>query len=342
MARRLISAYLYLEVYMHRILAFSALILFACACAYTSPTPALVPAPIPTQTTSKDESYSGGLRTLFVSEPSQLRGIDKRAPYFQVEAGDALRGELGLVNEFPDVKDVVLILMLNYKQSLFAVEQNDLAATYLLTLEPGQEIHLHVRTQSLPTAFYDVAWVFVVDPDNLATDTLARARSEFVPINRSNVYVGNTLPSTPQFTAFEQTQPDPDSHYAFLFSLEQTADSFDLWPEVTVPPDTPLHFFVRFGVERTEVVDSRADVPIALVGFLDNHQVKINAQDVIFGLARQGKITTVPITIQAPHEPGPHLFFIHRFPHPFVQIGTSSIPFQSLATQRVLIHVSPN
>lgn len=325
---------------MRRLLPLIGIILLS-ACAQSSLLHPLPTEPSATPTvSSRNESYSGGLRTLFVSEPGQLRGMENKAPYFQVNPGDSLRGQVGLVNEFPDTKQVLFFLMLNYAQSDFAVEGGEFASSYRATLKPGAELSLQVRTRTLLEGYYDIAWVFVIDPDNLQVDTRSRARTEWTPLNRSHAFVGSASPPVLNLKPFDNLILNPSSGYSHLFSLEASAESFDLWSEVIVKPGAWLNFFVRFGVPSSQVLNGQDQVPIALIGFLDYRQVKLNDQDVIYGLAKNGYITTIPLRLQAPRTPGTYQFFVHRFPNPYTPVGLSTVPFNSLSTQRIVIYVT--
>ncbi|MCL5952747.1 MAG: hypothetical protein M1132_13685 [Chloroflexi bacterium] len=278
---------------------------------------------------------------MFISNPDQLRWTNDRAQFFLVTPGDALRGEVGLVNEFPDAKQVLLLLLLNYMQSDFAVDGGELRPDYRISLEPSQEFHITVRTRNLDVGYYDLIWVFVIDPENLQTDTRSRARTQFTPIDRSSVYVGDASPPTPRLTTFSNFIPDPSLGYSSLFSLEAEADSFSLWSDTNATSDTSLDFFLRFGVEKSQRISEGDEVPMALVGFVDYRQVKLSGEDVVFGLAKSGNLTTVPLRIQSPHTPGLHQFFVHRFPYPYTQVPRDSVPFRSMSSQRLVIHVAP-
>src|SRR5574341_1216150 len=67
------------------------------------------------------DAYTGGFLTSFRANSKQLRGTQNNARSFQLNSDESLKGEIGILNEFPDSKQVLITLLLNYIQSDFAV-----------------------------------------------------------------------------------------------------------------------------------------------------------------------------------------------------------------------------
>lgn len=299
-----------------------------------------------TTTPASDEAYRGGINTHFDSVAGQHRyapSQDKMSSVYNVTPGEALQGELGLWSTFPDTKHVTLILLLNYQQAQFRLNDQPVADSIDLDLISDQQQKYQFSTQPLVKGYYDFAIVIMVDPYNTAMDTRTRIRTTFTPVIRGSVFVGDVKPPTMQFEPFQNTEKVGERFSDLCFITEQS-NGLNQWPGQQVAPGEKLSLFVRTVPLKGNVRPDAAaqTVPVALVAFMDNHVVPIGDQPAVYGLTQHGEISTLPITITAPNQVGKHQFFVHQFPNPFVETITTSQgeqSFYSLSTQRIVLDV---
>lgn len=285
------------------------------------------------------ETYSGGLRTRFESIPSQRQYASDEFPgAFQVQPGQPLEGEFAAINNFPDTKEGLLLLLLNYRQQMFRVNGEDALPFYQFTFGSGEQISFSLTTELLAEGYYDLAWVVIVDPYKADPDLLSRVRSSFSPVLRRSVYVGDVAPPRIAFQPFAGVTADSSPYNEALYITERE-DRLGPWPEFEVRPQESVQAFLRFGVPRYEDPTDKKEVPMAFVAFMDYQQVPLGTdQPALFGLAKAGEIVTVPLTIAEKGE-GTHFYFIHRFPWPYTPIMGETRGLQSQATPTVIIHV---
>ena len=323
------------------VLAFS---LFACQ-GITAPLPRW---PVATEIAVDDE-YGGGIGSRFDSTPDQQRYDDPSDTagsftwgVYQVEPGDALQGELGLLNHFSNTMPVRLLLLMNYEQAEFQLDDRGFASSFETELLPDQVYTYTLTTGPLEEGYYDFAMVVVINPEITAMDTLSRVRTTFTPVIRRSVFVGNAMPPTIEFQPFQTVMDDPNGGSFPI--LTDKSRKFNLWPGPgrKVAPGVEFDIFLRFGTPdytaRRGGDLNKDDVPIALVAFMDDQVVPIGVDSVVYGKEYRGEVVTIPITVVAPKTPGIHQFFIHRFPNPYVRMR-KDVLVDSLSSQRIVIEV---
>ena len=315
----------------------------------------LLPLPVATEVVWEDV-YSGGIRSRFESAPHQqdedydpsLYAAGSTSRIYLVEPGSALQGELGLWNHFPDLKPVKLLLLLNYQQVEFHLDEREFATSFDIDLLPDEIYTFTLTTLPLAEGYYDFALVIVVNPENAAKDTRSRARTTFTPVIRRSVFVGGAMPPGVDFKPFQNVAEDAEHRYTDALFLTDKTRGFNQWPGSgrKVAPGKVFNLFLRFATPNYTArpgVDAKVDgVPFAFVAFMDDQVVPFGEDPVVYGRGFRGEIVTIPIKIVAPGTSGVHQFFIHRFPNPYNAVkveGPVDRSFYSLSTQRVVIEV---
>lgn len=312
-----------------------------------SSTPALVltAAPINPAPSSTPDLYTGRIRHRFDVLPSQHRYDAESSVVYAVEPEERLTAELGTINMFPDTKEISLVLLMNYEQAGFQIDSQEYTGAFNFELEPGEEVTFDFTSEPLSEGYYDFALVMIVDlHHNTALDTRSRMRTTFTPVTRRSIFVGDASAPDTSFLPFEEAVEDPGGGFSDALFLTDSPESFNLFSEQQVRAGTTVELFIRLSVPDYIMRDDSMAAPVALVGFLDEEIIPINDQPVIYGSARRGEITTLPVTITAPREPGLYSFFIHRFPNPYTEVlrlGSQDRGFYSLSTQRVVLEVVP-
>lgn len=317
-------------------------------CGATSPPALLSASPAKIVTTASVDRYGGAINLRFDSIPPRQRTPSAANPalsdrVYQLSPGEALRGDLRLLQTYPDPKRVRLMLLLNYRQVPFQVDNQVATNAFEADLRPGLEANFHLATQQLARGYYDFALIVVVDPHNTLLDGRTRFRTKETPVLRRSLYVGTASPPTVTYEPLTSTMIT--GHISDLLMLTEQPQGLDLWPGRHVAPGERLNLFVRTSPLKGNVraaAPAETAVPIALVAFMDDHVVPIGTAAVVYAAVRPGEIGTLPITVTAPLNPGVHQYFVHQFPNPYVDAtltGSGDHSFYSQSTQRIVLTV---
>jgi len=309
--------------------------------------------PPPSVTQTVPPLSRGTIRTRFKSVPRQQRlpsspvslltaqpapSIDDKV--IQVIPGDALEANLDIESTFSIDRTVSLMMLLNYQQNSYSVDNGALNDVTDITLRPNAVVSHSLRTQPLAAGYYDLVLVLVLDTqrDPRTFDTM------LTPVERRSVYVGAASP--PMITYQPFSRSETTDRYTGTVFLTDTPDSFTIWSGTQTTPGQHVSPYLRVSPRKGNLDTIRhpdGTVPMALVAFLDNHVVPIGADSVAYVLAHEGEIQTMPIPVDLPQTPGPHRLFVHLFPNPYVEpvtVTSGQTTFVSDSSQRVTFDVS--
>ena len=309
------------------------------------------------------ETYSGGIHLMVDSLPSQRRSPESSLT-FQVEPNMPLKGEIRLEQEYPDTKTIRLLLLLNYRQAPFALDRVDdppdagdpiptlasplppatFQAAHDIIAPPDEALAFRFQTEPLATGYYDFALIVVLDSDKRQSEL--RYSTTFRPAVRRSIYVGDVTPPTMTFSPLD---PSARANEGFeeMFIFVDEPYSLTRQPGRSAKPGEEMTFFLVVQPHASNLWRGTADddrVPLALVAFFDDQLVPFNGSPVVYGSARPGYLSTVPVMVQAPARPGEYQFFIQQLPQPYLDVSIilddiDGPSFFAESTQRIVITV---
>lgn len=284
-------------------------------------------------------TFRGGLAFSLSTVPSQQK-VPGRHDVFQIAPGEQLQAELGFRSHYAEAKAFRVILLLNYEQAKIGFrltpapldEQNSSASPVASPIveplhhimefvaPPEEELWFQIWTAPLAAGYYDLALVFVPDPE--LTQSELRYSTTFRPSARASVFVGEAaLPPTIEYPLLDPEAQSIDSVYGDSLLFGPDPYSGQMYGSQQVSPATDVTLGLNFVPTAENLPDNQlpeSPLPTAFVAFIDDRVVPINGQPVLYGSARPGTISWMPITVQAPEEPGTYQVFVQQFPNPYI------------------------
>lgn len=286
----------------------------------------------------EEGTFRGGLGFSFSSIPSQQKVPDVY-DVFQLEPGDQLQAELGFRSHYAEPKAFRIFLLLNYQQAEIGFQPMPVPSAepgsrtgpiaspvpgrlhHVLELvaPPEKELWFHIWTAPLAAGYYDLALVFVPDPD--LTQRELRYFTTARPSARASVYAGDA--ALPPVIDFPPLDPEarPDGNVVDMLLFGPDPYSGQMYGSQRVSPGSDVTLGLNFAANAENLPDNQlpdSPLPTAFVAFINDRVVPINNQPVLYGSARPGTVSWMPVTVQAPDEPGTHQLFIQQFPNPYI------------------------
>ncbi len=282
------------------------------------------------------ETYGGGMSLMLAPTNEQWRDSE-RPDLFQVAPGLPLLATVGFLQSYPDTKTFRIFVLLNYQQADVGVQEipepDDIQAAVAtpatldeplqpfieLAIPPNEERYFRIWTAPLAEGYYDLALIVVPDPDQTQRELPYFTTAGLT--TRASVYVGdNAVAPTLDYPLLDPA-PAADSGFSELLWFGQEPHKAGLQASQSVAAGETVTLTVNYQPYAESLADDApagAALPVALVAILDDQVVPINGQPVLYGSALPGRLSYVPITVQAPGESGEHQLFIQQFPNPYV------------------------
>ena len=283
---------------------------------------------------------TGGIATLFKLDRA-MPSSDSSSASIRIVDGKRIEGRLAITSYYPNDKQILLSLLLNYQQMPFGLDDAPLSYTRFITLVGGTTREFHVTLPPLTSGSYDLAWVASPDPTLSERDFPTVVRSTFRPTSRHTLLVDTekiTPQSLPIATLFTRTL-DFVTNAMFLTEKQ---DDFGPWPTVQLRPGQVAHIFLQIGLDERRPNDPSSNiVSSTLVAFMDYLQVPLTqGGPLVVNLhGKPSSAYVLPITIVAPNEPGTHFFFVQRFPYPFIPLSFTATWDEAVGTQTLIVDV---
>lgn len=245
-------------------------------------------------------------------------------------------------------------LLLDYEQAPFLVHQVEavedavdiqaaapppalpFAETLDVTASPATLQAYRFWTEPLGPGSHALAFVVVFDPERLQAEL--PYDTAFRPTLDASVEVPPATMPTPRFPPLDPS-PVEAPQFTNLLLLSNEPGGTKRSSGQRARPGEEVRFFLRYqphAAVLNDGVTGDGTVPVALVAFIDDRVVPMNGHPVVYASARVGSLSTLPITVRAPDEPGVHQLFLLAFPQPY----RDRHPFFG-ATHRATIEVTP-
>jgi hypothetical protein len=305
--------------------------------------------------------YGGGMGVFLEPGAGQQRDPDQQH-IFQVAPGTPLRATFGFDQSYPETKTFRVFFLLNYEQFAIGYQQiptPDWDATPVATsstvptgplhpllefsIEPEVERYYTIWTEPLPAGYYDLVLIVVPDPYQNQREL---PYFTYLQLSlRASVYVGvDPTPPPLEYPLFDpESVIDGESAGILWFGQESHKAGLKRGQAVTAGQAVTLiaNYRVSLG-SGADNLPADTPVPVAIVGILDDRVVPINGQAVWYGSAIPGRLNYLPVTVEAPDEPGTHQLFLQQFPNPYTDVAEAEATGRSdvgMSSQRFILDV---
>lgn len=293
----------------------------------------------PEITPSPDQEYAGYVRSAYIIAPGPPWQTWPVRP-------NGYDGEFLLSNQIP-AQDYVITCLLDYLQ--VPCEWDGTTRTlYPVSLDGGEEVRIPLSTPRMSDDFHDfIVMAFgnpfsddLSDSYRISTDLnyLYRSRLMFVPRDF-------TAPENPvdpyksmiPDTAWIQGSPvDADTHAPLEGVIQTettTTERIQAWNVERVEPGEQVDYFLQIGAHPNG--DGNR---LAIIAFLNYEQIPLQtdgevSQMVLFSELEPGERAVVPVSFQAPAEPGIHELMIVHVYNPFTFLETPPLGTDRDATE---------
>lgn len=267
---------------------------------------------------------------------------------YQIAAGDTLTGTFHILSQYEREQRLLWTMIVDGMQVEFTVEGEE-TLLFPTHLGPGEETSFAFETPPLAEGFHNITFICFLDYDNHGPESDGRRMLMF-PSALSNVWSGDVVPVP---TAAPNPSLQRDNAIASGCGIWLSQDRFESASDAknrlqwTAEPGERLDYFTHTtGSER------EAATGIALIAFLDYHQVPLQVGDPVrplVSLIAPGEQGVAACRLIVPQEEGPHELQVARIDsidRPFSTITQTDQAgryrsFSVLTSQRVLLEVRP-
>ncbi len=241
--------------------------------------------------------------------------VDDRT--FNLKKGDKFNKIISIGNMFDHERNYKIILFVNYKQSSFLVNGNEVFQ-YDYEANEYENFLVPIEISDFEEGLNDVFFIIVKYPDIQLLDDEFRKHTDMNNLLylRFNVFVESNVQPTLHLNEFENlTETEVDG---ILLSKEK--DVLKRWLTEDVTISEKVNYNIHVGNQSFA-----KNQKFAVITLLDWQQVDFfNNQDVVFFDLEKGKKTYIPSSITAPSENGIYDLVSILIYDPYVSLDDSN------------------
>ncbi|MGO4529904.1 hypothetical protein AB4Z30_12570 [Paenibacillus sp. 2TAF8] len=218
--------------------------------------------------------------------------------HFQVEEGESVKKFISLGNMIKKDRLYKLILLVDYQQVPFSVDDGEPLLEFDVQMKAGQTIEIPVEVPPLSKGLHDILFVIAKYPDDKSLDEEFRKKTDLnhLLFQRFSVSVGDN--DTPNKIQFDNTGELEDKNLGGVF-LSKNND-YQRWLTENVGLNERLQYFVHIGNSVRE-----KDQTYALVILSDWKQINITQdKNVLFYKLQEDNAFSLKTEVTAPDQEG--------------------------------------
>ncbi|MFJ8525563.1 hypothetical protein [Bacillus cereus] len=234
---------------------------------------------------------------------------------FNIEESQSLKKFISLGNLIKTERVYKMLLLVDYKQSDFKVDDRELAKDFTFQVGAGESVEIPIEIPPLPKGLHDIIFVIAKFPDKKVLDEEFRKQTDssnllFV---RFSTVVGEdeTVNNQVEFNSYGEKNTENILDGVFI-AKENT---YKRWLTQEVTNDKNLDFYTKVGN------NSNTRKQYALIQLFDWEQMKfIDDKDVLFYDLEPNTVFTVQSQIPIKKEKGVYDLTSILVQHPFQKI----------------------
>ncbi|MGE1109201.1 hypothetical protein ACQJ2X_24825 [Bacillus wiedmannii] len=196
---------------------------------------------------------------------------------FNIEENQSFKKFISLGNLIKTERVYKMLLLVDYKQSEFKVDDRELAKDFTFKVGAGESIEIPIEIPPLPKGLHDITFVIAKFPDKKTLDEEFRKQtdsSNLLFVRLSTVVGGDeTVNNQVKFNSYGEKKTEDMLDGVYIAK----ENNYKRWLTQDVTKDNDLNFYTKVGN------NSNTRKQYALIQFFDWEQMKfIDNKDVLF------------------------------------------------------------
>lgn len=228
-----------------------------------------------------------------------VNGNIEKTKQYHIKAGQDFKKFISLGNLISEDRVYKLIMLVDYKQHSFSVDDNAPSEEYNFKIGAGKTLEIPIKITDLDSGMHDIVVIMVKNPNNKSLDEEYRKKTDLshLIIERFNVIVGDSDKPATHIEFTNEGVKEPQNLGGIFLSKK---NDYKRWLSEDVKPGEILDYFIHVGNSL-----EKDHQTYALVVLYNWKQIDIvEGKNVLYYKLNKDDSFVLPATLNTPESEG--------------------------------------